>query len=483
MNDPSVPMELLLAQRAWVRALARRLVADENDAADLEQQVWVDALRSPPVRDGGIRGWFATLLRRRARDAWRGEERRDRREGGAARPDWARPTADVVAEAEAHRMVVSALLELEDPYRETLILRFYEDLPPRGIAARQRVPVETVRTRTRRGLEMLRERMVGPGGGAGLRALLVAPLQGITGDSLAAPSMGHAGGTVTAGNAAWTGGGIVGTKVVVAAATAGAVVGGLVAGVTWGPPPGDSGTVGVGAASAPVSRSEHELLGRRLAALEARAGADAARGDEGTGDSTIEGRLAAGEERLAAIEAALAERAAGTAVREATPEEEAALEAAREALRSGEDALAIRRLADQEQGRKVQELRRIVADSSKPELERTKALTTLRFLPDGIDDEVVTAVVGMFRDTTSPGVRVVLIRDLHGRADPVLRELCLDALRRDESEFVRERAARDLDTWREEPSVRTALEAARDGDASERVRTQARRTLEGGAER
>ena len=68
-SRPSVPIETLLSQREWVRSLARRLVAGEAEADDLAQQVWVDALRSPPERDDGIRGWFATLLRRRARDA------------------------------------------------------------------------------------------------------------------------------------------------------------------------------------------------------------------------------------------------------------------------------------------------------------------------------------------------------------------------------------------------------------------------------
>ncbi|MCK6481628.1 MAG: RNA polymerase subunit sigma, partial [Planctomycetes bacterium] len=72
-----VPVEVLLSQREWVRSLARRLTADDAAADDLAQEAWVDALRSPPARDAGIRGWFATLLRRRARDAWRGASRRE----------------------------------------------------------------------------------------------------------------------------------------------------------------------------------------------------------------------------------------------------------------------------------------------------------------------------------------------------------------------------------------------------------------------
>jgi hypothetical protein len=55
--------------------------------------------------------------------------------------------------------VVEALLLLDEPLRATLILRFLEELPPRAVATRMGVPVETVRSRTRRGLEVLRERL------------------------------------------------------------------------------------------------------------------------------------------------------------------------------------------------------------------------------------------------------------------------------------------------------------------------------------
>ncbi|NOT31430.1 MAG: hypothetical protein HOP15_13365 [Planctomycetes bacterium] len=65
-------------------------------------------------------------------------------------------TADILAREEARARVVEAVLALEEPLRTTLVLRFLEDLPPRVVAARMHVPVETVRTRTRRGLELLR---------------------------------------------------------------------------------------------------------------------------------------------------------------------------------------------------------------------------------------------------------------------------------------------------------------------------------------
>src|SRR5436190_1898691 len=55
--------------------------------------------------------------------------------------------------------VVAAVLALEEPYRECVLLRYFEELSPRAIAARQRVPLETARTRLKRALELLRARL------------------------------------------------------------------------------------------------------------------------------------------------------------------------------------------------------------------------------------------------------------------------------------------------------------------------------------
>jgi len=88
-----VPLEDLRAHREWVARVARALVPGAA-ADDLEQSVWLRVLTSPPGHARGIKGWFATLLRRGARDEWRGEDRRRRREKRAATPEATRSTAD-----------------------------------------------------------------------------------------------------------------------------------------------------------------------------------------------------------------------------------------------------------------------------------------------------------------------------------------------------------------------------------------------------
>lgn len=148
------PAALLRADRR-LRALARELVRDPGAAEDLAQETWLAALGSGEIRF--LPGWLATVVRRLSRDQRRSAGRRERRERSVARPEALPGTADLLAREEARARVVAALLALEEPLRTTLVLRFLEELPPRAVAARMDVPVETVRSRTRRGLEVLRE--------------------------------------------------------------------------------------------------------------------------------------------------------------------------------------------------------------------------------------------------------------------------------------------------------------------------------------
>ena len=158
MTTPSTPVtvESLMVHREWVRSLARRLVLDESRADDLVQQTWLRVLRSPPDSGHSPRAWLGTVVRNLARDAARRKERRDRREQAAAVPEAQASVLDLVAQAEALGRVVQAVVALDEPYRTTILLRFFEGLPPRDVAARMDVPTETVRTRVRRALERMR---------------------------------------------------------------------------------------------------------------------------------------------------------------------------------------------------------------------------------------------------------------------------------------------------------------------------------------
>ena len=68
MSQPDSPVTFddLLAHRGWVRALARRLVGDASRADDVEQEVWLTALRRPPTHARSLRAWIGRVVRSRA---------------------------------------------------------------------------------------------------------------------------------------------------------------------------------------------------------------------------------------------------------------------------------------------------------------------------------------------------------------------------------------------------------------------------------
>ena len=153
--------ESLLAHGDFLRALVARLVSDDSTADDIVQATWLSALKHPPRTGGSARAWLYRVAQNHVRQLRRGEGRRRAREQ-EPRPSLQVPSpADIVERESARRAVVDAVVELGEPYRSTILLRFYEDLPPRKVAKVLGVPVETVRTRTRRGLEQLRQRLDG----------------------------------------------------------------------------------------------------------------------------------------------------------------------------------------------------------------------------------------------------------------------------------------------------------------------------------
>lgn len=208
------PIEDLLAHRDWVRALARSLVADVHRADDLEQETWVRALAHPPSRTGSARGWLRRVLRNVWIDTHRSERQRGIRELAASRPERTTP-GDVVAQTDAHRRVVQAAYDLDEPYRTTLLLRYFEGLSVRDVARRTGVPDETAKTRLRRALERMRARLdAGADGADDWRAAIVPLLVGTGGWTMkssaksacvAAVLLALAGGGAWWGVASWTG--------------------------------------------------------------------------------------------------------------------------------------------------------------------------------------------------------------------------------------------------------------------------------------
>ncbi len=152
-------LEELLSHHQWVGDLARALVGEPGRADDVAQEVWTAVLRRAPEEIHSPRAWLAGVTRRIAWSGSRSERRRSRREEEVARREAIPSTQELVERSEQHSLLVHRINELPDKYRDVLLLRYYDDLPPRRIARCLDLPVNTVRTRLARGLERLRESM------------------------------------------------------------------------------------------------------------------------------------------------------------------------------------------------------------------------------------------------------------------------------------------------------------------------------------
>ena len=160
MNAPDpVKLEALLIERAGVRRLVRGLLRDEHDVDDVVQDTWLTAIQRPPDPGRDPRPWLARVARNLAQKRLRSETRRATREHRAARPESMPPSDGIVERARTHRQVVDAVLALDEPYRTTILLRFFEGRTPRRIARETGVSVNTVNSRIQRGLVRLRRRL------------------------------------------------------------------------------------------------------------------------------------------------------------------------------------------------------------------------------------------------------------------------------------------------------------------------------------
>lgn len=148
----------LLDHTAWIRALARGLVHDKSAVEDLVQETWLAFLRRRPSDEESIRPWLARVLRNQAalrlRRLRNGEVRERETAPGAELPS----ALELVERAETQKRLVEAVLELDEPYRGTVLLRYFEGLSAVQIARRRAMPAATVRTHLKRGLDRLREK-------------------------------------------------------------------------------------------------------------------------------------------------------------------------------------------------------------------------------------------------------------------------------------------------------------------------------------
>lgn len=157
-----LPQELT-DHMGFVQRLARALIRDGEVAEDIAQEALLAAVAQQPHTESGIRSWLTAVVRRQALLHRRNESRRLAREralAAALRHD-PRTSVDEAVRA-AHSLERASLLgdavaALPDPYRTVIVLRFFENRPPKEISERLGRSVHTVNTQLQRGLQRLRE--------------------------------------------------------------------------------------------------------------------------------------------------------------------------------------------------------------------------------------------------------------------------------------------------------------------------------------
>ena len=147
----------LLAHTEWLHQLARALVG-EAAAPDVVQDTYRIALTRPPKHGGALRPWLGGVARNVARMTTRGRVRREQREYRVTAEALAHvPSAEeLVAHAQMQQRVARLVLELPEPLRATVLLRFFQGMSAADIARAHGIPAATVRSRLKDALDRIR---------------------------------------------------------------------------------------------------------------------------------------------------------------------------------------------------------------------------------------------------------------------------------------------------------------------------------------
>ena len=170
-GDPQALTELIMGQQHYVYSIAMSVLHQPDDAADLTQEAFIRLMRVLPQYSGESR--FTTWLYRLVVNLCRDELRRRGRqvqlapslEDDAEQPinpldliaddDRASDPLRALGDTELRLAVRRALAQLEEHYRLSLTLYYFEDLKYTDIAEILDVPLNTVKSYIRRGKERL----------------------------------------------------------------------------------------------------------------------------------------------------------------------------------------------------------------------------------------------------------------------------------------------------------------------------------------
>lgn len=149
--------------------IALRIVRDRSEAEDVLHDAFVavnERAGQYAAERGTVIAWLVTLVRNLSIDRTRRRERR----GALARdvlphepPASVRDPERLTSEASEREKIRRALAVLPEAQRQTLEVAFFEGLSYPEIAARENVPLGTIKSRAARALAALREALVKEG--------------------------------------------------------------------------------------------------------------------------------------------------------------------------------------------------------------------------------------------------------------------------------------------------------------------------------
>ncbi len=160
--------ELALMYRKNITGLAYRIIGDLHEAEDITQNVFIRAyLALPnfnPNHDGAFKSWLLTITSRICIDHTR--KHRNRNSYDQMQPyqeleliETTDNISETIIAEEDKRLLRESLLRLPPNYRMVIALKYLEDLDYRDIAEIMKIPLGTVGTWIRRGLEQLRKEL------------------------------------------------------------------------------------------------------------------------------------------------------------------------------------------------------------------------------------------------------------------------------------------------------------------------------------
>jgi RNA polymerase sigma-70 factor (ECF subfamily) len=160
-GDRAAFRSLVERESGTIVRVCARIIGDPYAAEDVAQDTFVIALQSIGSwrGDGSLRAWLVRIAMNRAFRAAQFRSRSISLEAGPE--DWTgassgdEPLVDLIS-AERRQAVQRAVAGLPEPYRETIALRFFAELPLAEIAALTGRPLGTVKTHLGRGLRRLR---------------------------------------------------------------------------------------------------------------------------------------------------------------------------------------------------------------------------------------------------------------------------------------------------------------------------------------